>query len=35
MKNVKETYASPVVEIIKVKTNDIITLSLPDETVDD
>ena len=35
MKNVKETYVAPVVEIVKIKTKDIITLSLPDETVDD
>ena len=35
MKKVKETYVSPAVEIVTLKTKDIITVSLPDETVDD
>ena len=35
MKNVKDTYVSPTFEIIVVKTKDIITISLPDETIDD
>ena len=35
MKNVKETYVSPAVEIVKVSTKDIITVSLPDETIND
>ena len=35
MKESKKTYIPPCVEIISVRSKDIITLSLPDETVDD
>ena len=35
MKNTKKTYVSPAVEIIVIKSKDIITVSLPDETIDD
>ena len=31
----KKTYETPVVEIIVLKSKDIITVSLPDETIDD
>ena len=35
MKKVRETYVSPAVEIVTLKTKEIITVSLPDETVND
>ena len=35
MKKIKETYETPAVEVVKIKSADIITVSLPDETVDD
>lgn len=35
MKNAKEKYVSPVTEIVVLKEKDIITVSLPDETVND
>lgn len=35
MKNKKEIYVSPVVELVVLKEKDIITVSLPDETVED
>lgn len=35
MKNKKETYVSPKVEVILIKSNDIVTISLPEETLED